>query len=123
MKKILIIDDSKFSRMRVRQFLEQDYFEIIEAENGLVGLELIQTEQPDCILCDILMPEMNGMELLEKLNEKRIKIPVVIITADIQETTKKKALDLGAVALVKKPAEMTKIVNVIYSVFNEQKDK
>ena len=63
------------------------------------------------------------MELLEKLNEKRIKIPVVIITADIQETTKKKALDLGAVALVKKPAEMTKIVNVIYSVFNEQKDK
>ena len=61
MKKILIIDDSKFSRMRVRQFLEQDYFEIIEAENGLVGLELIQTEQPDCILCDNARDERYGV--------------------------------------------------------------
>ena len=115
MKKILIIDDSQFTRVNLSKFLKQNNYEIFEAENGVTGLEAVQKHRPDCIISDLLMPEMDGYAFLEHLNKKNIKIPIIIITADIQATTKKKIIQAGAVGLINKPPKYTDLLNLIES--------
>jgi CheY-like chemotaxis protein len=115
MKKILIIDDSQFTRLNISNFLKQNDYEVFEAENGITGLEAVQKHHPDCILSDILMPEMDGYEFLEKLNKQNIKIPVIILTADIQATTKEKIIQAGAVGLITKPPKYPDLLNLIES--------
>lgn len=115
MKKILIIDDSKFTRLNLSSFFKENNYEIYEAENGIEGLEAIKNHNPDCILSDILMPEMDGYEFLESLNKKNIRIPVIILTADIQATTKKKVIEAGAVGLMNKPPKYPELLNLIES--------
>ena len=102
MAKLLVIDDSRFSRKRLIECLKQGKHEIIEAENGIKGFELAQHHQPDCILCDLLIPEMDGYQFLEKLRENDINIPVIVVTANIQETARKRAFDLGAIEVLNK---------------------
>ncbi len=86
---------------------------VIEAENGRVALEIMKTSQVDCILLDLLMPEMDGFEFLDRLNEKQNKLPVVVLTADIQNTVRKKCMERGVVAFVNKPPERETLVQVI----------
>ncbi len=109
MAKILVIDDSSFARFRLIQLLKPDGHEFLGAENGAIGFEVAASKKPDCILCDLLMPEVTGFEFLKNMKDKGIDIPVVIITADIQETTKEKALQLGAAAVLNKPPKLSEI--------------
>jgi CheY-like chemotaxis protein len=115
MKKILIIDDSQFMRFNLSNFLKQNDYEIFEAENGVAGIEAVQKHHPDCIISDLLMPEMDGYSFLEHLNNKNIKIPVIIITADVQATTKKKITQAGAVGLINKPPKYPDLLKLIES--------
>lgn len=115
MKKILIIDDSRFTRVNLSNFLKQHDYEIVEAENGVFGLKAIQEHKPDCIISDLLMPEMDGYSFLEHLKKEEISIPVIIITADIQETTKKKIMQSGAVGIINKPPKYPDLLNLIES--------
>jgi len=88
--KVVVIDDDSEQRKNIRNSLISEGYEVLEAENGAIGLELIQKENPDLILCDIRMPKMNGDELLETIrnsdNEMGI-IPFIFISgyADAQE--------------------------------------
>ncbi len=100
---ILIIDDAAFSRRMIRKYLQADNYEILEATTGREGLETVITQQPDCIITDLLMPDMDGLEVLEALQAKESKIPVVIISADIQEGTRDRGFSLGAKAFINKP--------------------
>ena len=118
MKKILIVDDSQFTRLNLSNFLKKNEYEIFEAENGVAGLEAIQKYNPDCILSDLLMPEMDGYGFLESLNKQKIKIPVIILTADIQATTKK-IIQAGAVAIINKPPKYPDLLNLIESSIKE----
>ncbi|MBN2419376.1 MAG: response regulator [Deltaproteobacteria bacterium] len=115
MKKILIIDDSQFTRLNLSNFLKQNDYEIFEAENGVVGLEAVKKYSPDCILSDLLMPEMDGYGFLESLNKQGIKIPVIVLTADVQATTRKKILQAGAVGIINKPPKYPDLLNLIES--------
>ena len=115
MKKILIIDDSRFTRLNLSKVLEQNNYEVIEAENGITGFEAIRKHNPACIISDLLMPEMDGYELLDNLIKDNIRIPVIVITADIQKTTKKRVLDAGAVAVINKPPDYPKLLGLIES--------
>lgn len=115
MKKVLIVDDSQFTRLNLSNFLKQNDYEIFEAENGVAGLEAVQKHNPDCIISDLLMPEMDGYAFLENLNKQNIKIPVVILTADIQATTKTKILQAGAVGIINKPPKYPDLLNLIDS--------
>lgn len=104
MATILVIDDAALSRQVLRRIIQAEGHTIWEAKNGLEALEILkkQQQQPDCILVDILMPEMGGVEFLTVMRQQQLKIPTIVITADIQETTKVQCLELGAMAVMHK---------------------
>lgn len=102
MGKVLIVDDSKLIRMRLRKFFEHSY-DVVEAENGRDALVKIKLEQPDFVFTDLLMPEMDGFQLLERLRELNIGTPAVVLTADIQDETTTRCMELGAVCVLNKP--------------------
>ena len=104
MATILVIDDAALSRQVLRKILQTAGYTILEAKNGLEALEILEKQQqkPDCILVDILMPEMGGIEFLTIMRQQELKIPTIVITADIQETTRIKCLQLGAITVMHK---------------------
>ncbi|MFB2839360.1 response regulator [Floridanema evergladense] len=104
MATVLIIEDAALSRQLLRRVLQAQGHTIWEAKNGLEGLEILEKQQqrPDCILVDILMPEMGGIEFLKVMRQQEFKIPTIVITADIQETTRVECLRLGAMTVIHK---------------------
>ena len=100
---LLIVDDSKFTRNQIVKTLAEEGYEIWEAENGQRALELIKTQKPDCIITDLLMPVMDGATLIKRLKDENLEIPAIVITADIQEDTKKMCMTLGAREVINKP--------------------
>jgi CheY-like chemotaxis protein len=101
---ILVIEDAALSRQVLRRILQAEGHTIWEAKNGREALEILlkQQQRPDCILVDILMPEMGGVEFLKVMVEQDFKIPTIVITADIQETTRVECLELGAMTVIHK---------------------
>ena len=100
---ILVIDDSTFQRHMIRTMVESAGHHVLEAGNGREGLQLLGSKKPDCVLMDLIMPELNGFSMLKAFQGSHSKIPVVIVTADIQQSTYKQCLELGAVAVLNKP--------------------
>ena len=110
MTKILITEDSSFQRRNIRAMLNNAGYETEEAENGKKALLKLERDIPDGILVDLLMPEMNGFDLLSVLREKYPDIPTIVVTSDIQETTYQQCLDLGAKAIINKPVNKEKLI-------------
>ena len=102
MSLILGIDDMSMERCRLRQLVEREGHDFIDAANGLEALALIGERRPDCILSDLMMPEMDGFALLAVLQERGNRIPVIVLTADRQESTRAECERLGAVAVLHK---------------------
>lgn len=100
---ILHTDDSSFSRIQVGKVLKKEGHEVLQADNGRAALQLLESSRPDLIISDILMPEMDGIALLEALQARGNRIPVLMLTADVQHDTRDTCLGLGAVALLNKP--------------------
>jgi len=111
--KILIVDDSMFQRHAVGKVLKEAGHNVLEAENGRVALETTAAEAPDAMILDLIMPEYNGFDTLETLRKKGIQIPVFILTADIQQTTRQRCLDLGATAFLNKPLNKDELRGVL----------
>lgn len=112
----LIIEDSAFIRRRVAEVLRADDNEILEAANGYEGLDKAEKLKPDIIILDLLMPEMDGFEVLNALNERGLTIPVIVLSADIQDTTQAECLKLGAVAFIKKPLIGNELLDIVHSI-------
>ncbi len=112
---VLLIDDSKFTRNQLIRGLAGEGHRIVEAKNGKEGLELIRSQKPDCVVSDLLMPEMDGQTLLRHLRKEGIRIPVIVVTADIQEDTKERCLQLGAVEVLNKPPKEGQLKDAIKS--------
>jgi len=100
---ILVIDDSSLARTSVRKILSPENYEILEATDGEEGLKMLSQHSPDCVIMDILMPKVSGIDVLTKLHSEGSSIPVIIVTADIQDSVREKCLALGAFAVVNKP--------------------
>ncbi len=113
MATILIIEDSRFTRSSIAKVLKNNQHEVLEAENGAIGLDMAIQHKPDFIITDLLMPEMDGFELLENLRTKGIAIPVIVMSADIQETTRRRVLELGAKTLLHKPFQGPTLLAVL----------
>jgi len=103
MNKILIIDDSLYQRRSIRKILSQKPYEIQEATNGREGLEMLKSYRPDCVILDILMPDMDGLAFLAVAQKQGETTPIIVLTADIQETTRRECQRLGASAIEYKP--------------------
>ena len=95
--KILILEDEKMLMHLISSKLEKEGFEVEMAFDGEEGWEKIRNGQPDLILLDIIMPRMNGYEVLEKMKEENIKIPVIIISNSGQPVEIEKTKEMGAV--------------------------
>ncbi len=121
MVKILIIDDAKFTRTMLKRMINELGHEIIEAANGREGLDMICSEQPDVALLDIHMPEMDGMELLKVLGETHTEVNVIVVSADIQEETKERCIDLGASEVINKPPIKENLLKAIEKLLRKGK--
>lgn len=105
MSRVLIVDDSLLQRKVLSGIVEDEGYEVQTASNGREGLDFIIATPPDCMILDMLMPEVDGLQVLEALHSRNITLPIVVITADLQETVKTRCLELGARYFLNKPAK------------------
>jgi len=99
-KKILIVDDAEFMRQVIRGVVEPEGYNIIEAQDGKEALEKINTENPDLVLLDIIMPEVDGIGVLKEIAGKT---NVIVVSAVGQEAMINEAKRLGALDYIVKP--------------------
>ena len=102
---VLIVDDSGFQRSFLRRTLRDGGYSVLEAVNGKQALEIVEAERPECILTDLIMPDMRGLALLQAMQKAESDIPVVVLTADIQERVEAECLQLGAARVLHKPVK------------------
>jgi YesN/AraC family two-component response regulator len=115
MKKILVIEDEAQSRNIFLESLEAEGFNAIGAENGLVGVQRVQEELPDLIICDLVMPQLDGYQVLTKLRQDLMTaiIPFIFVTAKGTWTDLRKAKELGADDYLTKPFTLDELLRAI----------
>ncbi|MDJ0649374.1 MAG: response regulator [Xenococcaceae cyanobacterium MO_188.B19] len=113
--KILVIDDSKVIRMRVKDMLPEGNFEVIEAKDGLEGFRLIREENPNLIMLDFLLPKMSGWEVYQEIQkQQRLRsIPLVLMSGRKEEVTDKLTEPFEFFAFVEKPFDREQLVDAI----------
>ncbi len=122
MSKVLVVDDSPTEVYRLKEMLEDLSFEVITAVNGRDGVVLAGAEQPDVVLMDIVMPDMNGFHATRELcrGADTSHIPVIIVSSKDQETDKVWGQRQGASGYVTKPVDEESLAAVIKSVMVDE---
>ena len=115
MAKILVIEDEAAIRRVLIKILseESNKYEVDEAENGLVGIEKIKKEDYDLVLCDIKMPKMDGVEVLEAVKKIKPEIPMVMISGHGDLDTAVNTMRLGAFDYISKPPDLNRLLNTV----------
>lgn len=111
-KKILVVDDETFIINLLRNGLTENGFEVITADNGFDALLSVEENMPDCVITDIMMPRLSGIDFLQALknNEVTKDVPVILISAMDQAEMVQQGLDLGAADYITKPFKINEIV-------------
>ena len=122
MKTILIIEDEPQIRENVREILHLSDFDTLVAENGLRGLELAKDKHPDLIICDLMMPELDGYGVLTQLrqNSDTATIPVIFLTAKSEWSDLRRGMELGADDYLTKPFETNQLLQAINTRLDKQ---
>lgn len=117
MKKILIIEDDRVMRENTAEMLELANYEVVVAENGKFGVELAKSAKPDLILCDVMMPELDGYGVLYLLSKdaQTAGIPFIFLTAKTERTDIRHGMELGADDYLTKPFEEQELLNAVNS--------
>ena len=110
MSKILLIDDEASIRQTLKEILEYEKYQVEEVANGEEGLKKIEDEHYDLVLCDIKMPKMDGMELLNAVYEKGIEIPFIMISAHGTIDNAVEATKKGAFDFISKPPDLNRLL-------------
>lgn len=115
MSKILVVDDSPTEIYQFKEMLEKLGHEVIVAENGLDGVSMATSEQPDVVLMDIVMPDMNGFQATRQIvrGEATKHIPVIIVSSKSQETDKVWGERQGARGYITKPVDTQELVSIM----------
>lgn len=115
MKSILIIEDNKDVRENTADLLELENYKVTTAENGKIGVEIAKKILPNVILCDIMIPELDGFQVLQKLIEypKTASIPFIFLTAKTEKIDMQKGINLGATYYLTKPFTEKELLEVI----------
>jgi CheY-like chemotaxis protein len=113
MSRILITDDSLLQRRTLSAIVAEGGHEVDTASNGQEALEKIKANPPDCLLLDMLMPVMDGVQVLETLEAQGVKLPIIVLTADVQEWLKARCLELGATSFLNKPVKQDQLQQAI----------
>lgn len=122
MNKILVIEDERAIRVNLVKLLSVEGFEVIATDNGIQGVRLAQTELPDLIICDIMMPELDGYEVLRTLQQNLITatIPFIFLTAKADRADWRTAMNLGADDYLTKPFTRAELLEAIATRFQKQ---
>lgn len=113
MKKIVIIDDERSIRRALGEILQFEGYDVLEAEDGMAGVELIKNNQTDLVFCDIKMPGMDGMDVLDELHQLHPEIPIVMISGHGTIETAVEAIKKGAFDFIEKPLDLNRILVTI----------
>lgn len=122
MPRILIIEDEAAIRRVLVKILseENNNYQVEEAEDGLIGIEKIKNEDFDLILCDIKMPKMDGVEVLEAVKKIKPEIPIVMISGHGDLDTAVNTMRLGAFDYISKPPDLNRLLNTVRIALNSK---
>ena len=122
MNKILVIEDEEFIRDNLIELLEIEGFEAIGAENGFVGVQLAKESQPDLILCDVMMPELDGYGVLSALrrDSATAAIPFMFLTASADRNNLQKIREMGMNDYILKKFNIDKFLAAIANLLDNQ---
>ena len=117
--KILIVDDSLFQRRVIGDILRDNNYEVIQASNGREGIKLFESEHPRVILLDLLMPDMNGIEVIKEIKKISESQKIIVLSADIQQSIKDECAVLGVFKFLNKPAKEKELLEVLMEALSE----
>jgi two-component system chemotaxis response regulator CheY len=111
--RILVVDDSGLARRGTRRVLEGAGYSVLEAEDGMVALERYFVDKPDLVVLDLVMKGMYGLEVLSKLRELDPRARVIVLSADIQTSSRQMVNEAGAAAFLNKPVTPEDLLNAV----------
>jgi two-component system, chemotaxis family, chemotaxis protein CheY len=112
-RKVLLVDDSGLARRSTRRILEGAGYEVVEAEDGMAAIERYFVEKPDVVMLDLVMKGMYGLEVLGKLREMDPDARVVVLSADIQTSSRDLVQAAGAAGFLSKPADPRQMLDMV----------
>ncbi len=123
-EKILVIEDNHQVRENIIEILENEGFEMFQAESGSIGIDVARKNQPDLILCDIMMPEMDGFQVLEELRRNILttNIPFIFLTAKDTRDDLRKGMQMGADDYISKPFTIEEVIQAVQIRLNRVKE-
>lgn len=113
MKKLLIVDDQQGIRLLLNEVFKKEGYETYLAANGLEAIDFIENKEIDCVLLDMKIPEMNGIEILQRMEEMGRKMPIVMMTAYGEVKLVEQAKSLGVTHYFTKPFDIFEVRNTV----------
>jgi len=107
LKRILVVEDNEYNLYLIRFMMEKHGYHVIEAREGMQGVELAIKEKPDLILMDVQLPDINGLEAVRRIRSSEIdtKIPIIALTSYAMAGDREKALAAGCTSYIAKPID------------------
>ncbi len=109
MNRVLIVDDSLLQQKVLSAIVEDEGYEALTAASGREALEMLEAQHIDCLILDLLMPQMGGMQVLETLQTRNLQLPIIVVSADIQEWVRTSCLELGVKEFLTKPVKQEEL--------------
>ena len=117
--KVLVVDDSALARRRMREILEGAGHAVVEADEGMAAIERYFLEKPDLVLLDLVMKGMYGLEVLAKIREIDPTARVIVISADVQTSSREMAVTGGAGRFLTKPPDRDELLTAVHEALAE----
>ena len=118
MKTILIVDDQKGIRLLLNEVFAREGYKVFQAGNGIEALDVIDSQSVDCVMLDMKIPGMNGIEILKKIRERNIQVPVFMMTAFEEDEIISEARELGMTKYFRKPFNILEVRDEVNSIIN-----
>ena len=119
-EKILVVEDEENIRTNIKEYLETQQLQVLEAADGETALEMVETMKPDLIILDLMLPKLDGMEVCKRVRRHH-NTPIIMVTARNEEIDKLLGLELGADDYITKPFSLRELNARIKSVFRRSK--
>ena len=111
--RILIVDDSGLARRNTRRILEGAGYDVIEAEDGMTAIEQYFVQKPAAVVLDLVMKGMYGLDVLAKLKEMDPKACIIVVSADVQTSSRDMVAEAGATAFLNKPVQSAELLTAV----------
>lgn len=107
MKKVLVVEDNEYNLYLTRFILEKNGYQVVEAREGVKGVDMVEQERPDLIIMDVQLPDINGLEAVKRIRSKRIgqEVPIVAVSSYAMAGDREKALEAGCTGYITKPID------------------